>query len=126
MKSIKPGVSLYGIKPEMVIVDSVVTSVFLKFGYDCVTTSGVGMKHSTRSLHYPGYAEDYRSKHISDIKIKHDILNHLRECLPCCDIVLEHIGEPEEHYHVEFDPKDDDNFQSDKIFYKTHGNWPKR
>ena len=59
--AIKPGVKLYGIKPEMVVVDTIVRMVFMRLGYDCVTTSGVGKKHSQLSLHYPGYAEDYRS-----------------------------------------------------------------
>ncbi len=124
MKAIKPGVKIYGIRPEMVVVDTIVRLVFLKHGYDCITTSGVGKKHSQKSLHYVGYAEDYRAKHLPDHQKKMEVLADLKEALPNCDIVLEHVGRPQEHYHVEFDDHDDEQFQTDKVFYKTHGNWP--
>ncbi len=126
MNSIKPKVSLYGIRPEMVLVHGVVCAVFTKYGYECVITSGVGKKHSKRSLHYVGYALDYRTKHIGDNNVKRSILKSLETALPNCDVILEHVGEPQEHIHVEVDPKDDEEFQSDKIFYKTHGKWPNK
>ena len=126
MNSIKPKVSLYGIRPEMVLVHGSVCAVFAKFGHDCIITSGVGKKHSKRSLHYVGYALDYRAKHISDNKMKRTILGQLQNNLPNCDIVLEHVDESQEHFHVEFDDHNDEEFQSDKLFYKTHGKWPSR
>ena len=60
MKRIKHDVRLYGIRPEMVVVDAVVTAVFAKHGYDCTTTSAVGKKHKIGSLHPVGFAKDYR------------------------------------------------------------------
>ena len=126
MNSIKSGVSLYGIRPEMVMVHNCVTSVFAKHGYPCVVTSGVGMKHSKRSLHYVGLALDYRTKHISDNQYKRAIVMSLQTVLPCCDVVLEHVGQEEEHLHVEMDPKDDEQVQEDKKYYKVNGRWPKR
>lgn len=126
MNKIKPKVSIYGTRPEMAIVHGVVCSVFDKYNQDCIVTSGVGKKHSKRSLHYPGFAYDYRTKHINDRSVKMSILKDMREALPCCDIIFEHEGEPQEHYHVEFDDKFDEQYQSDKLFYKTHGKWPHR
>ena len=67
MNSIKQGVKLYGIKPEMSAVDSVVTSVFAKHGIDCVITSGVRPADG-KSLHGAGFAYDYRANHIDDIE----------------------------------------------------------
>ena len=52
------------------------------------------------------------------------ILEDLKKALPCCDIVLEHLGKDQEHYHVEFDPKDDPKFQADKLIYRNTGEWP--
>jgi len=122
MQSIKFKVSLYGIKPEMVIVHSVVASIFAKYNADCIITSGVGMKHSKRSLHYVGYALDYRAKHLNQ-GVKRNILQDLKEALPVCDIIHEHEGEPQEHYHIEYDDHQDAVFQEHKLYYKTHGKW---
>lgn len=118
MNSIKSDVKIYGIKPEMVLVDSIVQSIFNEHGLDCVRTSIVGKEHKSYSLHPPGYASDYRSKHIKTLSLKHQILDELKKALPCCDIVLEHIGKDQEHYHIEFDPKNDPVFQDKKAAYK--------
>lgn len=118
MNSIKSGVKLYGIKPEMVYVNGIVQSTFNNLGYGCVATSIVGKQHKDYSLHPSGYAIDYRSKHISDPIMKQTILKELKRNLPCCDIILEHVGEDQEHYHIEFDPKDDQQFQELKQAYK--------
>jgi len=124
MQSVKFKVSLYGIRPEMVIVHSMVASVFAKHNTECVITSGVGMKHSKRSLHYVGLALDYRTKGVSDGVVR-NILQDLKEALPVCDIIHEHKGEPQEHLHIEMDPHQDEKFQEDKLYYKTHGKWRK-
>ena len=123
MNAIKPKVKLYGIKPEMVLIHTIVVGIFNKHGVDCVITSGVGKKHSKRSLHYPGYALDFRIKHIDNESTIKDITRDLIEALPCCDVVLEHLFQPQSHLHVEYDPKDDDQFQEDKLYYKKHGKW---
>lgn len=123
MNQLKPGTTIYGIRPEMVMCHGSVVSVYNKRGFYCMVTSGVGKKHSKRSLHYVGYALDYRTKHLSD-DVKRKIVKEIQEALPCCDVVLEHLGEEQEHIHVEYDPKDDEQFQADKAFYKIHGKWP--
>lgn len=124
MLTIKEGVRLYGTRPEMVLVNIVVASVFNKYGYECVITSGVGKIHGDKSLHPVGLADDYRSKHIKTLDEKVAILNDLNNCLPCCDILLEYLNQEQEHLHIEFDPKDDPQFQADKAIYKQTGVWP--
>lgn len=123
MQKIKMGNQLYGVQPEMVLCHSVVASVFAYYAVDCVMTSVVGRKHGERSLHPPGYAIDYRSKHIHS-ELKQSILNTLRDSLPQCDVLLESLGEPQEHYHIEFDPQDDIKWMKDKAEYKKSGVWP--
>lgn len=124
MNLIKPKVKLYGTRPEMAIVYSVVCSVYEQMGYDCIVTSGVGMKHGPRSLHPVGFAEDYRTKHLNSTDIKRKLVEKLKDALPCCDIVLEHLDQPQEHVHVEFDDHFDEQFQEDKLWYRKHGKWP--
>ncbi len=120
---IKSGVIIYGTRPEMAIIHGIVCSVFSKYGVDCVITSGVGKKHSEKSLHYPGFAYDYRDKEIADDK-RNPLMNDLRDALPCCDIIYEYKGKPQSHIHCEFDPKDDAEFQKHKMYYRKSGQWP--
>jgi len=121
---IKSGVLIYGIKPEMVLCHSIADNVFEANGYGCVATSVVGKKHKDRSLHPVGYAEDFRTKHIKTLQEKLAIVDQLKEALPCCDVILEHVDKDQEHIHMEFDPKDDAKFQRDKMIYKQTGQWP--
>lgn len=120
---IKSGVILPK-ESAMAIVHIEVIAIFAKYGYGCVLTSGMDSKHGDRSLHPVGLANDYRSKHIPELSMKYQILSDLKQALPCCDVVLEYIDQPQEHYHIEYDPKYDDKFQQDKEEYKLTGVWP--
>jgi hypothetical protein len=125
---IKNGTQLYGVKPEMVMCDGIVKDVFKSYSVLCVRTSIVGKKHSRRSLHPVGYAVDYRTKHIKGVNriaTIEAIVEDLKKSLPCCDIVFEDEGGEQEHIHVEFDPKNDPKFVSDKAIYRGTGAWPK-
>ena len=122
------GVQLYGIQPEMVMCDGVVAAIFRSHSIPCERTSIVGKKHGKGSLHPVGFAVDYRTKHIAGLRRVETIemiVFDLKAALPCCDIIIEHLGEAQEHIHVEFDPKDDTQFQHDKKWYKRNGNWPR-
>jgi hypothetical protein len=123
---IKHDVILYGLKPEMVFCDNIIQSIFNEYGFDCERTSITGKKHGLFSLHPFGYAEDYKTKHIPVNTKKQAIADHIRECLPCCDVILEHVGEAQEHIHVEFDPKNDGRFQADKGVARQTGEWPEQ
>ncbi len=132
MNNIKAGVRVYGIQPEMVLVDNIVQSIFEGFEEDCRRTSIVGKKHKKGSLHDvsgdlekpKGYAIDYGTKQISSRGVKYQIFHMLKQKLPQCDILFEHEGGEQEHFHVEFDPKDDLIFQKHKAIYKQTGRWP--
>lgn len=126
---IKPGVVFYGIQPEMVVCDGIVEQTFQRYSLRCTRTSIVGKKHGSRSLHPVGFAVDYRTRHIAGsgrLQTITMLVDDLKAALPCCDIVFEHEGEPQEHIHVEYDPKDDPFFQRDKAVYRETGEWPKR
>lgn len=99
--TIKSGVKLKGLKPEMALAATVVESVYQHFHHECTITSALDGKHSTNSLHYSGNALDFRTRDISS-----NITLNLRKTVedrlgPEFDVVLE-----QDHLHVEFQPKE--------------------
>lgn len=82
----------------------VATLEFAHHGQECVVTSLGDGKHGEESLHPKGLAVDLRSKHLPS-GLKQTILQALRIALPQCDILLEYEGQPNEHYHLEWDPE---------------------
>lgn len=129
MNSIKHGTVLYGLQPEMAFCHTFVMAVYKSHSIPCIPTSITGKKHGTGSLHPVGYAVDYRTKHILGANRRQVIdllVKDLKNALPCCDVIFEYEDEPEEHIHIEFDPKDDKQFQEDKAWYKANGYWPGR
>lgn len=100
MLSIKPGVSLIGLRPEMLVALQVVASVYDKYNKDCVITSCTDGTHSSGSRHYPGFALDFRTRHLTDGQAA-KIGMEIKEALGAEFDVIIH----ETHIHVEFDPK---------------------
>ena len=118
---IKHDVIMSGVKPEMVLCDSVIQSIFNEAGYDCERTSITGKTHGSKSLHPPGYAIDYKTKHITGpdrAEILVLIKDKIKQALPCCDVLLEDLDGIQEHIHAEFDPKNDPGFQANKQAYR--------
>lgn len=99
MISIKHGVSLRKLQPQMSLALPVVAAVYTKYGYDTVITSGDDGRHSNVSLHYDGDALDFRTR---DCKLADlgPITAELRAALPGYDVVCE-----SDHIHIEYDPK---------------------
>ena len=74
--------------------------------YGTVTiTSVLDGKHMQGSLHHEGRAIDLRSKHIprKDLLQAHASLK--ASMGPDWDVLLEKQGLPNEHFHIEFQPK---------------------
>lgn len=106
MISIKEGVKLEGLTPEILLGLSIVEKVFEKYGIEVVITEATGGDHQQGSLHYQGKALDIRSKHIFEYALKEKILEKCRQKLGVSfDMILEGFGEDREHFHVEFDPQ---------------------
>ena len=94
--SFKPGVSLYGLQPEMLwALDRCLETAT----GDVVVTSARGDRHSRASLHYAGHAVDLRTRNLSQDQIRNWITD-LREVLNDYDIVFEGS-----HLHIEYQPK---------------------
>jgi len=106
MLSLKAGVKVKGLQPEILLAIMVAKEVFYEAGYPLIITSLLDGKHSKNSLHYSGNAVDYRSKHIKSYREKQEILKILQFRLGSdYDIILEGVGTTNEHYHVECHPK---------------------
>ena len=106
MLSIKGEAKILGLKPEILIGLRIVESIKEKYGYEAIITEGTGAQHKFESLHYKGLAVDLRSKHIVNPTIKSRVLFEAQRALgDDFDFILENVGEDNEHFHLEFDPK---------------------
>lgn len=98
--SIKPGVRIQGISPEMSLGHTIVASIYLDEGHVCTITSALEGVHSRASIHYTGNALDYRTRDVSagDMAV---LTERIRVSLgEDFDVILER-----NHLHVEFQPK---------------------
>lgn len=99
---LKADVVPFGLKPEMVIAYLIVGEVYRDWGYTLTVTSGVEGKHHDFSIHYLGYALDFRTKNLKPADRK-TMLKEIRIALgPCYRI---HYSAKPPHFHVEFRPK---------------------
>lgn len=94
-----------GVQPEILIAISIVQGAYERVGVkDCMITSLLDGTHMVGSLHYKGYAADFRTKGTGLAK---RLFDEVRKALPPnqYDVLLENLDQPNEHIHVEFDPK---------------------
>ena len=92
----KPGVSILGIKPELLFGLILAESVFGVFDEELVVTSVVDGVHGTFSYHPGGYAADVRLPVVADPS---QLRQRLAASLgPAFDVVLE-----DTHIHIEFE-----------------------
>lgn len=106
--TVKKGATLDGLQEPMILglVGLYVVWARLFPGRECVITSGKDGKHMVGSFHGKGLALDVRTKTLSSAektRFKAELLKELTD--RDFDVILEHLGEAEEHLHVEFDPK---------------------
>jgi hypothetical protein len=111
MLRIKPGVKLHDLSPQILFALIVAEGTYAKLGVDCVVTScnDSGPSHRTHSLHAVGHACDLRvhnldmqSDELEDFAL--DILEALGGPVGQFDVVLEGVGTPSAHIHIEYQP----------------------
>lgn len=104
---LKAGVTLDGIRPELLLAIQIIESCWRSHfpEIDCVITSITDGEHKKGSFHYIGHALDLRTKNIKTGKEKFLIAieDSLGENYDC---VFEGVGQPWEHLHIEYDPKE--------------------
>lgn len=105
MVKIKNGVRLAGMQSQLIIGIMAAESLCRSYNYDLVITSGSDGKHRRSSAHYTGRAFDMRVRHMTP-EDAGEIATELQVALgEDFDVVLEHLGLPMQHIHVEYDPK---------------------
>jgi len=93
---------MLGIRAELSLALFIADSVFEDKGFDCVVTSLRDGTHKPGSWHYSGWAADLRSKHLGSEAIKGVLLEALLLALGSqWEVILEHLGKPNEHLHLE-------------------------
>ncbi len=97
---IKQGVSIRGVRPEIVLALVIVNDIYKRFGQELVVTEITGGKHGVGSLHYVGQAADIRTSYFAQGEAK-VVADEIRIALGKeFDVVLEST-----HIHLEFQPK---------------------
>lgn len=103
---LKEKVDVVGLKTEMITVLRVGVAAFAASGHECIVTSALDGNHGDDSLHYDGYALDFRIKHLGKTKkdrkeLVESVALHFGASLGAdYDVVIE-----DTHIHVEYDPK---------------------
>ena len=101
---LKEGASLEGVQWQMFHAAIVAEQIYKKFGAECVITAGTDGKHMEGSLHYKGCALDLRTHNVPGRALQ--IMVELQQKLgKDYDVILEAAGTPNEHIHLELDPK---------------------
>ena len=100
--SIKQGVDLRGLKPQMAIAYTIICAAYQRHGAQpCVITSASDGTHGPNSLHYQGLALDLRTKSVIPAMLSLIVRDLKRDLGDQFDVV-----EEPDHLHVEYDVKD--------------------
>lgn len=97
MISLKPGVRIHGIMPEIVFAIMVADQVYAVLKHDLVVTSVIDGKHMRASIHYIGGAVDLRLPGDDGTAARNQISRRLGRDY---DVILE-----SNHIHIEWQPK---------------------
>lgn len=96
----KKGVKLGGVKPEIVTAYMLVDAVYASMGLTCTLTSCTEGKHSDNSLHYTGYAGDFRTRNVPKWE-RSNLADKVQHMLGSdFDVILHNT-----HLHIEYDPE---------------------
>jgi hypothetical protein len=120
MRLTSGAVRFRGISPELAAGLLIVHTCYLEKGYGAVLTSVADGTHGWGSLHHSGNAADFRTSTIDRDKVV-DFVAYIAAALgaafvrrttnriiwsgPEWDVLLEDLNLPNEHAHLEFQPK---------------------
>lgn len=95
-----------GVRPRSFVLIAAVVNAALELGiaHDVTITSGTDGRHMAGSKHYSGEAIDVRSQNFPSLAAKRAFLRAVQQRLgPGYDCLLERVGTPHEHFHLERD-----------------------
>jgi len=106
MKKITNQATIRNLKPQMIVAWDILDDILSNYGGDAIVTTGDNGKHSSGSLHYVGFALDFRSHNLKEsskreIKKEFDAAVGAKEGVRSeYDFVIEST-----HFHIEYQPK---------------------
>lgn len=104
---LKGGVRLDELTPQIVLGITNFAFILQSLDIDTVVTSCKDSKHSRRSLHYTGRAVDLRSRTLTEDQkdfVLDKMWKSMAQDVGNYDFLLEHRNQPNEHFHLEYDP----------------------
>lgn len=111
MYRLGPQARIMGLRPELQVGMTIVGGMFKDRGYIIEYKYLLNGVHKRASLHYTGCAVDGKiyqeSSHPMESVLKIQITDECKMALgPDFDFVLEDLGTANEHWHLEFQPKE--------------------
>lgn len=110
--ALKSNVQLTNLQPEMIIAVLVFMGLVENITNVLTITSANDGKHKDTSRHYSGNALDFRTQDMWNTLSANQrmyelsvLRSSLTAALPGFDVVLESVNLPNEHMHIEWDPK---------------------
>jgi hypothetical protein len=95
-----------GVTPRNLYIMAAVANVAASLPHDVVITAGTDGQHKKGSKHYSYEALDIRSKNFPDLASKQAFIKAVMNRLGSdYDGFLELPNTPNEHFHIEYDPK---------------------
>ena len=95
-----------GVETRALLLLAAVANVARDLPLDVTVTAGTDGKHRKDSKHYSGEALDVRTKNFPTRRAKQEFIAAVLLRLgPGYEIFLESEGKPQEHAHLEFDPR---------------------
>jgi hypothetical protein len=102
---ITEGVRFRELRPEIYNIFPLLDDIFKGHNLECTITSANDRKHMTNSFHYKNLALDLRSHYIPNGR-EQEVIGEIKEAIGLdYDVILEDLDTPNEHIHLEFDPK---------------------
>ena len=103
---LKDSVRFKILKPEIYGLFSILDEIYKYFGADLWITSASDGTHMVGSKHYRDEALDLRTRDLKSDANKKAVREMLQHKLGGdYDVLLENLGTPNEHIHIEWDPK---------------------
>jgi hypothetical protein len=102
MLSIKDGVTLLGLQPQMIVAVISLHAIYQKRGVELVITAGNDGKHSETSEHYGGRALDFRTNNLPVPQADGNAIARELGAMLGRDY---HVLFEGDHLHVAFKPK---------------------